>query len=219
MRYLRFSVFLSALVVATAIFLPYIQAGVGGMAFGKQSTLPLYNAVSNYGFIENAVAKTEAAPSVRIADALLSRLGRSALPFSKHLAEARSALEDVREVREQAEVETIGAILRTTGLVFLALLAIIAWLMLKSISRREVSRRRSYWVAGLMTIVGVGSMALFLGVREALALANEEIGAAILSLGIGAYLMAIAGVIGCVAALAMAVLDRQAEKRSSLSSE
>ncbi len=219
MRYLRFSVFLSALVVATAIFLPYIQAGVGGMAFGKQSTLPLYNAVSDYGFIEKAVTKTEAAPSVRIADALLARMGHSALPFSKHLTEARTALDDVQEVREQAEVETIGTILRTTGLVFLGLLAIIAWLMLKSISGREVSRQRSYWVAGLMSIIGVGSVAMFLGAREALSLANQELGAAILSLGIGAYLMAAAGVLGWLGALAQAVFDRQDEKRSSLSSE
>ena len=222
MRYLRYSIFLSALLVATAVFLPYVQLSVGGISLGKRTTMPLFDAVTNYTFVDNAFARVNATPAERIADGVLARFGKSPTGLSQHLREVQTTLHDVQEVRDQAHLDTIGTVLRTTGVGFLLILAVVAWLILQTLSQVALNRRRAVWIAGLTSVVGLVSTALFIGVGEALVLANEEIGANLLSLGSGAYLMLVAAIVGAGSALAAIVVERkvaQDEKRSSLASE
>mgnify|MGYP001563118414 FL=1 len=207
LRYLRFSIFLSAIVIVTSVFLPFLQLGIGGMALGHRSTLPLYGAVNDYTFVEGLVAKADASGAERIADALLARLGRAPLPIASELAKAKAALDDAKELRNQADMEQFGTILRSAGLAFLGILAIVAWLVLKSMSQKKVIARRSIWIAVLMTLAGALSIGLFVASQEAIVLANAEIGTALISSAIGAYMMLVGGITGFLAALASAVLD------------
>ena len=201
MRYARIGIFLSAIMIATGVFLPYIQLGLGGIAFSKGSSMTLYSTVNNYRFLEAASAKVDVGLAERIADGLLAKAGDKSNVVARKLREARSTLRDVQEVHEEAHVETLGTVLRVTGVAFLAILLIVCWLVLKSLSSGIAHRRRAIVVTVLMTLVSVIGIALFFAARESLKLGNAEMGAALLSLGSGAYLILVGGVAGLVAAM------------------
>lgn len=209
MRYLRYCVFLSALMIATSVFLPYVQLSFGGISLGKSTDMPLYGAVSNYDLIERIATKTDTTLAEKIADTLLAKIGSSSNPVSDGLRELRATLRDVKEAKEQAHLETVGTVLRLVGIGFLILLAIIAWLVLQTLSQRFPRPARSVWTAVLTSLVGIIGIALFVVVREALALGNAELGAAALSLGAGAYMMLIASIVGMVAANASVIVERR----------
>jgi hypothetical protein len=235
MRVLRLSIFLSAILVATGVFLPYAQVGVGGISLGERSSMTLHGAVGNYTFVENAFASAEASAAERIASGLLAQVDRkTGGRLSGHLSAARSLLRDVRQVRESGDLERIGSWLRTAGYVFLALLALVAWLVLKTMARGGGSKSRAVLVTVLMGVTGILSIALVIAAHEGLKLANEELGGVVLSLGSGAYVMSIFSAIGFVAAAVSIKLEGRParatsaapiadaahdEKRSSLSSE
>ncbi|MBL4635898.1 MAG: hypothetical protein JKY56_18705 [Kofleriaceae bacterium] len=211
-RYLRFSIFLSLIVIATGIFMPFVQVGIGGIGMGGKTALPLYEAMGDLELLESIAARAEASPARRVADALLSRFGRSASQVSEKIADLRSTIQDVQEVRDEVEIDTIRSAIKISSNLFLAALVILAWLVLQSISQRSVHKRRAIFTAVLMTIVGVSSCLLFFGVREGLALANEEIGINILSLASGSYMMLVCGITGTIASVAAAVWESRRAK-------
>lgn len=201
MRYARFAIFLSALMIATGVFLPYIQLGVGGLAFGKDSSMTLYGSVGNYKFLEAAATKVDVSLAERITDGLLAQAGERAAPLTRKLREVKSTLRDVQEVRDKEYVEDLGTALRVTGISFLGILLIVGWLLMKSLSTGHAHRRRAIAIAVLMTLVAVIGIGLFIVAGEALRLANAELGASLLSLGGGAYAMLIGGIAGAAASL------------------
>ena len=227
MRYLRYCIFMSALMIATSVFLPYVQLSFGGISIGKSTSMPLYGAVSNYGFVERIVTETDTSVPERIADALLAKAGSRSNPVTDGLRDFRSTLQDVKEAKEKAQLDTIGTVLRGVGIGFLLALAVIAYLVLQTLSQTSPRPARSFWTAVLMGLVAIIGIALFVAVREALVLGNEELGAAALSLASGAYLMTAACLTGAVAAIAAFIVERrslrappaQDENRSSLASD
>lgn len=199
MRYARYAIFLSAIMIATGIFLPYLQLGVGGYSFGKSSSMTLYGTVNNYTFLEAATAKVDVSMAERITDGILARAGTKSGPLSRKLRDAKSTIRDIRQVREDAHIETLGTVLRTTGFAFLGILFIVSWLVLKSLSAGMHNRRRGIVVTVLMTLVSIVSAALFIAAREAIREGNAELGAPMLSMGSGAYMMLIGAACGFIA--------------------
>ncbi len=196
MRYARFAIFFSALMISTGIFLPYIQFGLGGFAFTKGSSITLYDSVNNYKFLEAATSSVNVSMAERIANGLLAHAGEKALPLTRKLREAKSAIEDVREVQDKEYIQRFGSALRAAGMAFLGILLIVCWLLLKSLSTGLPNRRRATVVAVLMTLAALGSIALYVAAGEAIALGNAEVGTSLLSLGTGAYLMLFGGIAG-----------------------
>ena len=101
---------------------------------------------------------------------------------------------------KEAHVKTLGTVLRITGMVFLGILLIVCWLVLKSLSLGTANRRRAIVVCTLMGSVSIAGIALFVVAGESLKLGNAELGAPLLSLGSGAFLMLIGAGCGLVAA-------------------
>lgn len=201
MRYARIGIFLSAIMIATGVFLPYVQLGFGGVALSKSSSMTLYSTVDSYSFLEAAAAKADVGFAERIAGGLIAKASGKSEAVTRRLREVKSSLRDVRNVREEAHVETLGTTLRVTGVVFLGILVVVCWLVLKSLSTGVANRRRATVVAFLMGLVSVVGIALFFAAKEALKLANAELGAPILSLGSGAYSILIGSGCALVAAL------------------
>ncbi len=200
--------------------MPFVQVGIGGIGMGGKTALPLYEALGDLDMLESLAARAEASPARRVADALMSRFGRSASQVSEKIADLRSAIQDVQEVRDEVEIDTLRSAIKISSNLFLGALVILAWLVLQSISQRSPHKRRAIFTAVLMTIVGVSSCLLFFGVREGLTLANEEIGVNILSLASGAYMMLVCGITGTITAIAAAFLEsRRAKELLGHSSE
>ena len=199
--------FLCLVLVATGLFMPYVQLSIGGIALGGNTSIPLYGAASDVELAQSMAARIEASPAQRIADGLLSKLGRGSSKLSSRIADVQSALQDVREVHEESEINSVGSVIKISRNLFIGILVLLAWLVLQGMSQRSPNRRRAIFTAVLMTILGLASIALFFGVKEGLALANEEIGASLLSLASGAYMMLIAASIGATASIAAAWLE------------
>lgn len=216
MRYARFAIFLSALMIATGVFLPYIQLGIGGIAFGKGSSMTLYGSVSNYRFLEAASARADVSLAERITDGLLAQAGEKAKPLTRKLREAKSTLRDIREVRNEEYVETLGTVLRITGIGFLGILLIVGWLLMKSLSTGLAHRRRAIVIAVMMVLVSAISVALFIVSGEALRLGNAEIGAPLLGLGSGAYTMLVGGACGALASLVALWFEVKATRKPAV---
>ena len=181
--------------------MPYVQLGIGDIAFGRGSSVTLYGSVNNYKFLEAASAQIDVSLAERITDGLLAQAGEKAAPLARKLKEAKASLRDIQEVRDEEYVETLGTVLRIVGIAFLGILLLVGWLLMKSLSTGEPHRRRAIAIAFLMVVVGVVSIALFVASSEALRLGNAEIGAPVLGLGSGAYAMLIGGVCGAIASL------------------
>ncbi len=194
--------------------MPYIQLGIGGIAFGKGSSMTLYGSVRNYKFIEAASAQVDVSLAERIADGLLAQAGEKAVPLKRHLRDAKSTVRDIQEVHDEEYVETLGTVLRTTGIAFIGILLIVGWMLMKSLSTGLPNRRRAIAIAVLMVLVSIISIALFLASGEALRLGNAELGAPLLGLGSGAYTMLIGGILGAAASLAALWFEVRATHKS-----
>ncbi|MCP4446840.1 MAG: hypothetical protein GY811_16050 [Myxococcales bacterium] len=210
MRYARIAIFLASIMIATGVFLPYVQLGVGGFAFGEGSSVTLYSTVSNYSFLEAASSRVDVSMAERISDGLLARAGHKSAKLSKKLREAKSALRDIREVREDAHVETLGTVLRVTGISFLGILLVVSWLVLKGLSSGVAHRRRAIVAGVLMSLVSLVAIALFFATRESLKLGNAEVRVPLLMLGSGAHVMLTGAICGLAATVATLVFELRA---------
>lgn len=134
----------------------------------------------------------------------------------RKLKEAKAGLRDIQEVRDEEYVETLGTVLRITGITFLGILLIVGWLLMKSLSTGLPHRRRAIAIAFFMVVVGIVSVALFVTSSEGLRAGNTELGVPLLGLGSGAYTMLIGGVCGAVAALTALVFEVRATRKPPL---
>ncbi len=190
--------------------MPYVQLSIGGFGVGKTTSVPLYNAVGDVNMIQSMSARIEATPAQRIADGLIARFAKTDSTWSKNAKEFLSTIHDVQEVNEQAQLNTTGSIVKISSRIFLGMLVLLTWLTLQSISQSRPNKRRAVGTAILMSIVAISSIALFFAVGEGLRLANEELGAELLSIASGAYMMFVSATIGAIAAIVVAVReDRQ----------
>lgn len=196
--------FLCLVLVATGLFMPYVQLSIGGIALGGDTSVPLYSAASDVELAQSMATRIEASPAQRIADGLLSKLGKGSSRLSSRIADVQSALADVREVHEETEINNVGTIIKISRNLFIGIIVLLAWLLLQSISQRTINRRRAIFTSILMSILGLACIGLFFGVREGLVLANEEIGTNLLSLAWGAYMMLISASVGALASIAAA---------------
>lgn len=205
--------------IATGVFLPYVQLGIGDIAFGRGSSMTLYGSVNNYKFLEAVSARVDVRLAERVTDGLLAEAGEKAAPLARKLKEAKAALRDVQEVREEEYVETLGTVLRIVGIAFLGILLLVGWLLTKSLSTGQPHRRGAISIAFLMVVVCGVSVALFIVAGEALRFGNAELGVPLLGLGSGAYAMLLGGVCGAIAALIALYFEVRATSTGSKSIE
>jgi hypothetical protein len=187
---------------AVAVFLPNIEVEVGGMHFGKRTTMTLYQINESRELVARWVAKyhrTGGHKIGKIAGVLAPHIKGHA---GDALDDASSAMELLDEVSD-SQVQQGGQVFRVLILAFLAITGLQAALIFGELMRGAFRKSRvvlALVLAVLTTPVAVGLLVMSRGlVWEA----NDEIGYDVVTATIGAYLIAIAAVIGLVCAIVL----------------
>ncbi len=207
---------LCTLLSVVGIFLPSVElrvSGVGGMLLGKRAELSFYTANTKRDVVRAMVASYHRAPGkgygAAVAGALMPKVGKRTRSY---LDDARSAMSTLDEINDE-DLGTAATILNVTLWAVLALHLLMAAIVINEMRRPSDRRRRIAFALALSVIVTAVAVGMHLICREAVAAANDEVGARVLRLGVGAYMMPLAA-LGTLGA-AIAMLRRPAAQNPS----
>jgi hypothetical protein len=197
-----------AVLSATAVFLPGIQVEVGGVSLGRRASLSLYQAAKERDVARALLGKYQATGGrhvgERAADLLLEHAAKHAK--KAHVDDARDAMSTLDDIRD-SDLLTAGRALVAVTYGYLALVVLLVALIFAETMRGGYSRKRAIAAVALATVAAATAIAAHIGWREAVWQANDELGADLFGLGIGAYLMPLGACGALAAAIALLVVQ------------
>ena len=197
------------------VFLPSLEAEVGGIAVSHRTTLSLYRAESNRELVRRWLAGYGKSHGKRVAGAILPvLLPRTKGALNDHLDDVNSAMTELERACPTPTSRRPARCSRSCcGR---------SWAC--SCSRAASScaascgaghRRGSLALAALLALViAAVAIGLYLGWGAAVFEVNDEIGHDVVQLAIGAYVAPLAALVGLVAMLAIIVAHWRAPARS-----
>lgn len=207
MRFASWVFVLCAALAAAGVFLPSLELRVHDAAISKRTALSLYRIASDRETARRLLAiyrgSAKRRVGAQILHAVLPRIGGRTHAALEDARDAMAALDEVsNDDARNAGRALVGALAALIGLEVLA-----AALVFGELVRGFPRRGRHAWVLVLAVLAAVVAIALHVACRVVAWQANDEVGAAILALGPGAYLTPIAA-LGAVA-LAIALVGRR----------
>ena len=200
------------------VFLPSVEPTVAGVGLGTRTSLSLYQLNSNRERVRRMIASYHRAPwhglGQAVAGALIPKLGRHLGGALDDTAAAAATLDEVRD----ADVATAATVLRIVLWVFLALQATMLAIMFGQGLQARPRTRHIVGALVMSVLVTALAIALRLVLDEVVVEANDELGAHVVRLGVGAVLTqwaSIAGLVAIVAALALHVRHGRRRANSS----
>ncbi len=196
-----------AVLSATSVFLPGIELQLGGVSLGRRASLSLYHAAKERDFARALLDKYHAAGErhvgERAADLLLEHAAKHAK--KAHVDDARDAMSTLDDIHD-SDLRTAGRALVAVTYGYLALVVLLVALIFGDTMRGTYSRKRAIAAVALTTLCAAIAIAAHVGWREAVWQANDELGAELFGLGIGAYLMPLTAAGALASAIALLVV-------------
>jgi amino acid transporter len=201
-----------ALAAATGVFLPSLELRAVHTRHGE---LSLYAASTERQLARRVIAAYHG----NRARGLVEAIGARAMKHTRGrvheaLDDATSAMSSLDEVSDR-DVAAAGTALVVAIWGFLGLEAAIAVLVLGQLAGDVVRKRRRVAVIALGVLASLIAVALLLVVREVAWQVNDELGAAAVVAGPGAWVMALAALGGLACAIAVAVVRQPANSAAS----
>jgi hypothetical protein len=199
---------LCALASATGIFMPSLELRAIRV---KRGNVSLYELGTHRALATRVIAAYHKSSGRKLAEVLAG----VAVKHSKneYLGDANDAMTTLDDVSDQ-DVKTLGTVLVVVIWAYLALQAVMGLLVLGSLAGDVYRKRRLALVTGLSVLSSAIAVGLLMACREAAWEANDEIGHAVLGVGAGPYLMAVASVTGLVAIATVLVGHLRAARTS-----
>ncbi len=197
---------LCAVFGAIGLFIPSLEVEVGGMAI-KRTKISLYTMSTKHELVEKMFARYHRMPGrglgAALAGALIPKVGKR---IGSTLDDAKSAVETLNDISD-SDVGLGGKALVALVWVMLALYILGALIVFGEASREGRARgKRLIAATALAVLAAVLAIGIHLVCREAAWEANDEIGANLLAVAPGQYLMLGATLAGLVAIVVVDVL-------------
>lgn len=206
MRVVSWIFVLCALASATGIFMPSLELRAVRVKHGNVS---LYELATHRALATRVIAAYHKSSARKLAEALTGAAVRHSK--NEYLGDANDAMSTLDDISDQ-DVKTLGTVLVVVIWAFLVLQAVMGLLVLGSLVGDVYRKRRLALVTGLAVLSSAIAIGLLVVCREAAWEANDEIGHAVLGVGPGPTLMAVASVIGVAAIVTVLIAHLRAAR-------
>lgn len=207
---MRFAAWLSiafAVVSALAIFMPGLELEISGVSLGKRASISLYKAAKERDVARALLEKYHAAGSrkfgERAADVVLEHASKHAK--KAHVDDARDAMSTLDDVSD-SDLKIAGHALVGLTWGYPLLVAIMMFMLFGATNEDAFTRGRAVGGVVLGVLVAAAAAAVYIGWSTAVAEANDEVGAPLFAMGVGAIMMPVCAGIALAGAIATLIL-------------
>lgn len=207
---MRFAAWLSiafAVVSALAIFMPGLELEISGVSLGKRASISLYKAAKERDVARALLEKYHAAGSrklgERAADVVLEHASKHAK--KAHVDDARDAMSTLDDVSD-SDLKIAGHALVGLTWGYPLLVAIMVFMLFGATNEDAFTRGRAVGGVVLGVLVAAAAAAVYIGWNTAVGEANDEVGAPLFAMGVGAMMMPVCAGIALAGAIATLIL-------------
>ena len=197
-----------AVVLLIGVFVPSIAVEVRGVTV-RRASLSLYKISTDRGIARALFGRYSHSEGRKVGEALtgalVPHLGRNKV----HLDDAQDAMSTLDELSDE-DVEHAGWAITAAVWALMVLSIAMAALVLGELLRPEYRTRRTIVAALLSLVVAALAAGAYLGCKEAVWQANDEIGSNLLALAAGAYILPVAALVAFGSIVTANVLARRA---------
>lgn len=192
------------------VFLPSIEAQVGGRKVTSHTQVSLYKAGTQRELVRRLLAAYHASSQRKTG----AEIVRTIAP--KVQGRLRSALDDARDAMDTLDdtsdddVRTVGTAVRITTWTLLGLDALLIVIVFTQLMRGVYWRGRLIAAFAISLLVTAISLGVHIVCREVVWQANDEVGRTVLGLAPGAYVLPIAAIGTLIAAIVLLIQRRRA---------
>lgn len=207
MRVVSWAFVLCTLLGAIAAFLPSVE--LGSQVIGRHVKLSLYTASTDRAAVRKLLAVYHASEARQTGGELVRAVspklrGRAAAAIGD-LRDAMDTLDDTSD----DDVRTAGTIFTIALWTLLGLDALMIALVFRQLSRARY-HRGALIAALVLSVLAAGvAVALAIACRVAVWEANDAVGATVLTLAAGAYVLPLAAIAGLILAVVLVILRRK----------
>jgi hypothetical protein len=205
-----------ALVCALGMFVPAFEVRVAGHVVSKRATLSLHKAAGDRELVRRLLAGFRASGGRRVGDKLVSiARPHAGSRLRGYLEDASDAMDTLSGVSDE-DVRTYGTIFAIVVWGFLALDALMAAFVFVDVVGGRFRRGHLIVAIVLGVLVAAIAIAIRWGCGEAVAAANDELGAQALWLGSAPTVLVVGAIGAVVAAIATLVLHLRAGRDATV---
>lgn len=205
----------AAAVTALGVFMPVIEAPLGGRVMSKRETLSLRGAASNRKLVRRLLAAYHGSHATKVGGTVLGKVMPHAGRAKEYLGDASDAMDTLSGITDDDIKQAGTALLALTWIVLGLCGLTIAMVFFDAVNARY---RRGRVIGALLLAVIVAAIAIAVRIGCGLVVfeANDEVGSSLTSLGYGATLMPIAAIVVVGAAIALLVMLVRTPARASV---
>ena len=196
-----------AVVAALSVFMPVLDVPVAGHVMSKRETLSLHGAASNRRLIRKLLAAYRHNSAARMSGAVADKLAPHARGRAKdYLEDAGDAMDALSGISDEDAKQAGRALLALTWIV-IGLCALMAALIFFDVVTGIFHRGRIIGALVVAILVAAIAIAIRIGCGMVAFEANDELGAAVVELGVATIAMPAAAISAVLSGIALLVLD------------
>ena len=196
-----------AVVAALSVFMPVLDVPVAGHVMSKRETLSLHGAASNRRLIRKLLAAYRHNSAARMSGAVADKLAPHARGRAKdYLEDAGDAMDALSGISDEDAKQAGRALLALTWIV-IGLCALMTALIFFDVVTGIFHRGRIIGALVVAILVAAIAIAIRIGCGMVAFEANDELGAAVVELGVATIAMPAAAISAVLSGIALLVLD------------
>lgn len=206
----------AAAVTALGVFMPVIEAPLGGHVMTRRETLSLRAAAQNRKLVRELLAAYRGSHATKIGGAVLGQVVPHAGRAKEYLGDANDAMETLSGISD-AEVRQAGTALVALTWIMIGMCGLAIALVFFDTVNGRAHRGRAIGALALLVVVAALAVAIRIGCGLVVFEANDEVGRSVTCLAYGATVMPVAACVGVASAIALLVVGGRSRPRASLS--
>jgi hypothetical protein len=204
-------IIVAAAVTALGVFMPVIEAPLGGHVMSTRETLSLRDAARDRKRVRELLAAYRRSHATKLGGAVIGKVLPHAGRSKAYLGDANDAMDTLSGIDDDDVAHAGTALVALVWLVIGLCGLTIALVFFDAVNRRY-HRGRVIAAVILAVVVAAIAIAIRIGCGLIVFEANDEIGAAVTSLGYGATVMPVAAIVAVISALALLVMCVRARR-------
>ena len=214
-RLVSWILIVAAAVTALGVFMPVIEAPIGGHVMTSRETLSLRGAARNRKLVRKLLAAYRGSRATKLGGAVLGQVVPHAGRTKEYLGDANDAMETLSGISD-ADVRHAGtALVALTWLVIGMCGLAIALVFFDTVNGRA-HRGRTIAALVLVIVVAALAVAIRIGCGSVVFEANDEVGRSMTSLAYGATVIPVAASVAVASAIALLVMCVRPRARANL---
>jgi hypothetical protein len=214
-RIVSWILIVAAAVTALGVFMPVIEAPLGGHVVSKRETLSLRGTARDRKRVRQLLAAYRGSHATKLGGALLGELVPHAGRAKEYLGDANDAMDTLSGISDE-DARNAGTALVALTWIVIGLCGLAIALVFFDTVNGHAQRGRVIGALVLTIIVAALAVAIRLGCGMVVFEANDEVGRSVTSLAYGATAMPVAASVAVASAIALLVMRARPRARANL---